>query len=80
MDDGGYPISISLSPSGELLAVSYLYVDAGVVKSNVVFYNFGPVGANQSDYMVSAYTYSDLVVPKVQFMNNDTPSRQVTAA
>ena len=72
MNDGGYPISISLSPSGELLAVSYLYVDAGVVKSNVVFYNFGPVGANQSDYMVSAYTYSDLVVPKVQFMNNDT--------
>ena len=54
------------------MAVSYLYVDAGVVKSNVVFYNFGPVGANQSDYMVSAYTYSDLVVPKVQFMNNDT--------
>lgn len=72
MNDGGYPLSISLSPSGELLAVSYLYVDAGVVKSNVVFYNFGPVGANQSDYMVSAYTYSDLVVPKVQFMNNDT--------
>ena len=22
--------------------------------------------------MVSAYSYSDLVVPKVQFMNNDT--------
>ena len=49
MNDGGYPISISLSSSGELLAVSYLYVDAGVVKSNVVFYNFGPVGANQSE-------------------------------
>ena len=47
-------------------------MDAGVVKSNVTFYNFGPVGENQSDYMVSAYSYSDLVVPKVQFMNNDT--------
>lgn len=72
MTDGGYPVSISLSPDGELLAISYLYVDAGVVKSNVTFYNFGPVGENQSDYMVSAYSYSDLVVPKVQFMNNDT--------
>lgn len=72
MNDGGYPISVGLSPSGELLAVSYLYVDAGVVKTNVVFYNFGPVGENQSDYLVSAYSYSDLVVPKVQFMNNDT--------
>ena len=72
MTDGGYPVSVSLSPDGELLAISYLYVDAGVVKSNVTFYNFGPVGENQSDYMVSAYSYSDLVVPKVQFMNNDT--------
>lgn len=72
MDDGGYPISVCLSPDGELLAVSYLYVDAGVVKTNVVFYNFGPVGENQSDYLVSAYSYSDLIVPKVQFMNDDT--------
>ena len=56
MDDGGYPISVCLSPDGELLAVSYLYVDAGVVKTNVVFYNFGPVGENQSDYLVSAYS------------------------
>lgn len=72
MNDGGYPISVCLSPDGELLAVSYLYVDAGVVKTNVVFYNFGPVGENQSDYLVSAYSYSDLIVPKVQFMNNDT--------
>ena len=72
MNDGGYPISISLSPSGELLAISYLYVDAGVVKTNVVFYNFGPVGENQSDFLVSAYSYSDMVVPKVQFMNDDT--------
>lgn len=71
MNDGGYPISICLSPNGELLAVSYLYVDAGIVKTNVVFYNFGPVGENQSDYLVSAYSYSDLVVPKVQFMSND---------
>ncbi len=72
MNDGGYPISICLSPDGELLAISYLYVDAGVVKTSVVFYNFGPVGENQSDYLVSAYSYSDLIVPKVQFMNNDT--------
>lgn len=28
MTDGGYPVSVSLSPDGELLAISYLYVDA----------------------------------------------------
>ncbi len=72
MNDSGYPGSISLSPDGELLCVSYVYVDAGVLKTNVVFYNFGPVGANNSDYIVSAYSYTDLLVPYVQFMNDST--------
>lgn len=71
MYDSGYPAAISLSPNGELLAVSYVYVDAGVIKTNVAFYNFGPVGANHSDYMVSAYSYEDMLVPRVQFMNNE---------
>ncbi len=72
MSNSGYPAEVCLSPNGELLAVSYVYVDAGVVKTNVAFYNFGPVGANQSDYMVSVYTYQDLLVPMLQFMNNET--------
>lgn len=72
MYNSGYPGAISLSPSGELLAVSYIYVDAGMLKTNVAFYNFGPVGANQSDYLVSTYTYQDMVVPMIQFMNDET--------
>jgi len=72
MDNSGYPAAISLSPNGELLGVSYIYVDAGVLKTNIAFYNFGPVGANQSDYIVSVHTYTDLLVPQIQFMNNDT--------
>lgn len=72
MSNSGYPAAISMSPNGELLGVSYIYVDAGVLKTNIAFYNFGPVGANQSDYMVSAYVYADLLVPVVQFMDNNT--------
>ncbi len=72
MQESGYPISLSLSPNGELLAVSYVYVDAGIVKTNIAFYNFGPVGANQSDYMVGVHTYTDQLIPQVHFMNNDT--------
>ena len=72
MDDSGYPASVSLSPNGELLAVSYIYVDAGVLKTNIAFYNFGPVGMNQSDYMVGVYTYTDLLVPYIQYMDNNT--------
>lgn len=72
MDDSGYPVAISLSPGGELLCVSYIYVDAGVLKTNIVFYNFGPVGANNSDLIVSAYTYTDMLIPYVQFLNDST--------
>lgn len=72
MYNSGYPGAVSLSPNGELLGVSYVYVDAGTLKTNIAFYNFGPVGANKSDYMVSVYTYSDLLVPMVQFMDNET--------
>jgi len=72
MYNSGYPVDISLSPNGELLAVSYVYVDAGVLKTNVAFYNFGPVGANKSDYLVGGYTYSDMLVPMVRFLDNET--------
>lgn len=72
MHDSGYPVAVGLSPNGELLAVSYVYVDAGIVKTNVAFYNFGPVGANHSDYIVSAYSYENMLVPQVTFMNDET--------
>ena len=35
MDESGYPMDISLSPNGELLCVSYVYVDAGVLKTSI---------------------------------------------
>ena len=72
MDKSGYPISISLSPNGKLMAVSYFYVDSGVMKSSVAFYNFGEVGKNETDNYVSGYDYSNTVVPYVQFMDNDS--------
>ena len=72
MDASGYPLSISLSPSGELLCVSYLYVDAGVIKTNVVFYNFGEIGANYNDHLTGGFIYNDVMVPYVQFMDDET--------
>lgn len=72
MNDSGYPVAISLSPGGELLCVSYVYVDAGVLKTNIAFYNFGEVGDNYSDHLPSIHIYNDLVVPYVQFMNDST--------
>lgn len=72
MQETGYPVAISLSPNGVLLGVSYVYLDAGELKSNVVFYNFGPVGENVSDHMVSVFTYSDMLIPEIHFMDDET--------
>lgn len=72
MNESGYPTAISLSPNGNLLGVAYMYLDAGVLKTNVAFYNFGSVGDNYNDNLSSIYIYSDMVVPYIQFMNEST--------
>lgn len=72
MSNSGYPLAVSLSPGGKLLCVVYTYVDAGILKSTVAFYNFGPVGSNVSDNFVSSWIYTDMLIPYVQFMNDQT--------
>lgn len=72
MDDSGYPMAISLSPNGELLCVAYVYLDAGILKTDVAFYNFGVVGSNASDFLVSTWAYTDMLIPCVKFINDDT--------
>lgn len=70
MKESGYPVNVSISPSGELVCVSYLYVDGGHMKSSVAFYNFGAVGQNSTDNYVSGYDYIDAVVPFTRFLDN----------
>lgn len=70
MKESGYPVDVSISPSGELVCVSYLYVDGGHMKSSVAFYNFGAVGQNSTDNYVSGYDYIDTVVPLTRFLDN----------
>lgn len=72
MSKSGYPMALAFSPNGVLLQVAYIYLDAGVQKTNVAFYNLGAVGDNKNENLVSAYTYTDVIVPQVQFMNDDT--------
>ncbi|MBQ7781101.1 MAG: hypothetical protein IJ405_03665 [Lachnospiraceae bacterium] len=72
MKNTGYPISVSLSPDALLCTISYIYVDAGKVKSSVAFYNFGEYGQNQIDNLVGGYDYPDTLVSYVQYMNNST--------
>lgn len=72
MGQSGYPVDFSLSPNGELLGLVCMYADAGVIKSQIAFHNFGAVGSNMSDYRVSADTYPDTLIPYIEFINGNT--------
>lgn len=70
MKESGYPINVSISPNGQLVCVSYLFVDSGQMKSSVAFYNFGDVGQNSTNNYVSGYDYLNAAVPFTRFMDN----------
>ncbi len=70
MTKTGYPLAVALS--GEVMGVSYFYVDGDSMRNSVTFYNFGGIGENTSDHIVSSYDYADAVVPIISFMNNET--------
>ena len=70
MSKTGYPLALSIS--GEVMGVSYFYVDGGAMRSSVTFYNFGGIGENVTDHIVSSYDYANTVVPMVSFMNAET--------
>lgn len=70
VDSPGYPVDLSISDDGLLMAVSYLKVEDNKPASYVAFYNFGNTGQNQMDNMVSGYTYTDTLVPDVEYMGN----------
>lgn len=72
MSKSGYPISMDISKDGILLNICYLYVGNGKVSSSVAFYNFGSVGQNEIDNLVSGYNYDDDTISYVQFMNDNT--------
>lgn len=72
MSKSGYPLDIGMSADGTLVAVSYLYLDQGILTSKVAFYNFGEVGQNKTDNLVGGYDYQNEMVPLVGFMNDST--------
>ena len=71
MSRSGYPTAIGISDSGKLVAVSYTFVDNAEMTSHVAFYNFGEVGKNETDNLVSAYDYTGEIVPMVEFMSEE---------
>lgn len=68
----GYPVDISISEDGKKLVTSYLSVSNGIVESKVSFYNFGAVGQSEIDRIVGGFDYHQTIVPKVDFIDNNT--------
>lgn len=70
--DGGYPLDISLSPNSHLLMASYVYLNSGVMKNKVVFYNFSNVGQNVVDRLVGGFNdeYASKLAPRVKFLTD----------
>ena len=72
MAESGYPMDISLSPSGYLLGAAYTRVEGDTMRSSVAFYNFGDVGANESDHYMSGYDFPETLIPRIKFLNDST--------
>lgn len=70
-EKGGYPIAIALSHDAIKLAVSMLDISGGQAKTTVAFYNFGSVGENEIDHIVSVNAFEDMVVPELDFVSSD---------
>ena len=70
MSNSGYPVTVAFSKDAMLMAVSYLYVDSGVMRSSVAFYNFGEVGQNELYNYVGSFNYTDSIIPFVEFIRS----------
>lgn len=71
--DSGYPLDIALSNDGSKLITSYVTVDGITIRNSIAAYNFGDVGQNETDRLVGGFNnLDDTIVPKVEFLNNDT--------
>ena len=53
------------------MMVTYKFVDGSDTTSYVAFYNFGDVGQNEDDRIVSGYKYEGVVVPQIQYLDNN---------
>ena len=67
----GYPISLAISSDAKKLMVSLVSLNDGDVKTTLLFYNFGRAGEKAKDNIVATYSYSNMIIPRVDFVNGD---------
>lgn len=71
MKQSGYPVASNISADNVKLGVSYLKTQSGEINTSVAFYNFGDVGQNTTDHLVSGFDYKDTIIPFLAYLNED---------
>ena len=67
----GYPLSVAISSEGDRLVMSLANLTDGDVKSTVLFYDFGVAGDEKADHIVGKFSYSNMIIPEVDFVAKD---------
>lgn len=69
--DPGYPMDVAISDNSEIMMVTYQFVEGSQTTSYVAFYNFGDIGQSEDDHIVSGYTYENVVIPQVEYLDSN---------
>lgn len=69
MRNSGYPVAFAISPDNIKLGVSFVKTEMGKVNTSLAFYNFGGVGQNAMDNLVSGYEYDEQIFPAITYLN-----------
>ena len=71
MNKGGYPMDIAISSDAKRLMVTMLDLNSGTVQSTINFYNFGEAGIDQTNNLMGTFTYGNMVIPEVDYVEDD---------
>ncbi len=69
-ESSGFPMDLSLSASGEMMAVSALSIDSGQASTAIYFYSFRSGQQESTDNLVGTLTYDNTVIPRLRYLNN----------
>lgn len=70
----GYPVDLALSPDGQQIVMSVMYMANGALKNKVVFYDFSEIGKNVNNRFIGGFEeeFDDKMVARVRYLNDDT--------
>lgn len=72
MDQTGFPVKVSMASDNKKMVVSYLKARGNGIQTSLAFYNFGDVGQNMTDKIVSGYDYTEKVIPYLHYIDDNT--------